>query len=412
MGTTVVAALLREEMLVIAHVGDSRLYLVRNGTIQALTTDHSWVAEQILKGFITEEEAERSPQRNIVTKALGVESSVDVELTEVPVKSGDILLLCSDGLTRGVHPNDMLHILSGSEDLPAMSDRLIVMANEAGGDDNTTVVVVALQDELQGGLWERLKNDSSRNESEGPCIGGDTMPETLPQAATLLVKLHGQGSRHIELTHETLTIGRKADNTLVIEDAAVSAHHARIVKVQAVFFLEDLMSTNGTTINGRPITRHQLHDADVIAIGQHRLVFQENAVASTAAPTPFVDLDRTTVLRGTDRTPDGPTLTVKVLVIEGKTDKAEYPLTKQVNVIGSQDEAVIRLTGWFAPKSAATIARRGHSYSISPSKGAKSLLVNGTDVVGQQDLKDGDQIEVAGVTLRFSCTQQTKNIPR
>ncbi|OAI48292.1 hypothetical protein AYO43_03780 [Nitrospira sp. SCGC AG-212-E16] len=156
MGTTVVAALLREEILAIAHVGDSRLYLVRNGTIQALTTDHSWVAEQILKGFITEEEAERSPQRNIVTKALGVESSVDVELTEVPVKSGDILLLCSDGLTRGVHPNDMLPILSGSENLPAMSDRLIVMANEAGGDDNTTVVVVALRDELQRGLWERL----------------------------------------------------------------------------------------------------------------------------------------------------------------------------------------------------------------------------------------------------------------
>jgi PPM family protein phosphatase len=157
MGTTVVAVVLHEEVLAIAHVGDSRLYLIRNGTIQALTTDHSWVAEQILKGFITEEEAERSPQRNIVTKALGVESSVDVELAEVPVKSGDKLLLCSDGLTRGVHPNDILQILSGSEDLPAMSDRLIVMANEAGGHDNTTVVVVALRDELQAGLWERLK---------------------------------------------------------------------------------------------------------------------------------------------------------------------------------------------------------------------------------------------------------------
>ena len=100
MGTTVVAALLREEVLAIAHVGDSRLYLVRNGTIQSLTTDHSWVTEQILKGFITEEEAERSPRRNIVTRALGVESSVDVELTEVPVKSGDMLLLCSDEIGR------------------------------------------------------------------------------------------------------------------------------------------------------------------------------------------------------------------------------------------------------------------------------------------------------------------------
>jgi protein phosphatase len=157
MGTTVVAALLHEEVLTIAHVGDSRLYLVQNETIQSLTTDHSWVAEQILKGIMTEEEAERSPRRNIVTRALGVESNVDVELTEVPVKSGDMLLLCSDGLTRGVRLNDILHILSGSEDLSTMSDRLIALANEAGGDDNTTVVVVALRDEFQAGLWERLK---------------------------------------------------------------------------------------------------------------------------------------------------------------------------------------------------------------------------------------------------------------
>jgi protein phosphatase len=157
MGTTVVAALLREDVLAIAHVGDSRLYLVRNGTIQALTTDHSWVAEQILRGLITEDEAKHSPRRNIVTKALGVENTVDVELTEIPVKSGDMLLLCSDGLTRDVQADDILHVLSGSEDLPTMSDRLIVMANEAGGEDNTTVVIVALRDELQAGLWERLK---------------------------------------------------------------------------------------------------------------------------------------------------------------------------------------------------------------------------------------------------------------
>jgi protein phosphatase len=157
MGTTVVAALLHEEFLSIAHVGDSRLYLVQNGTIQSLTTDHSWVAEQILKGVMTEAEAERSPSRNIVTRAVGVESSVDVELTEIPVKSGDIVLLCSDGLTRGVHLKDILHVLSGSEDLPTMSDRLIALANEAGGDDNTTVVIVALRDESQAGLWERLK---------------------------------------------------------------------------------------------------------------------------------------------------------------------------------------------------------------------------------------------------------------
>jgi pSer/pThr/pTyr-binding forkhead associated (FHA) protein len=238
------------------------------------------------------------------------------------------------------------------------------------------------------------------------------MPETLSQPATLLVKLHGKGSRQVELTLETFTIGRKADNTLVIEDPAVSGHHARIVKVQAVFFLEDLNSTNGTTINGQPITRHQLRDADVIAIGQHRLVFQENTTTDTEAQSSFVDLDRTTVIRRSDRTPDAPAVAAKVLVTAGKTDRTEYTLSKQVNVIGSQEGAVIRLTGWFAPKSAGMIARRGPNYYVSPSTHAKALLVNGTEVVGQQDLKDGDQIEVAGVKLTFCVLSGNKNVSR
>ena len=238
------------------------------------------------------------------------------------------------------------------------------------------------------------------------------MPETLPQPATLLVKLHGHDSRQVELTNETLTIGRKADNALVIGDPAVSGHHARIVKVQAVFFLEDLMSTNGTAINGKSITRHQLRDTDVITIGQHRLIFQEHTPASTAPSAPFVDLDRTMMIKGADPAPNRPTLTAKVLVVAGKADRSEYPLTKQVNLIGSREGAVIRLTGWFAPKSAATIARRGTSYSISPSQGAKSLLVNGVEVGRQQDLKDGDQIEVAGVTLTFYTSSGTKNSAR
>jgi pSer/pThr/pTyr-binding forkhead associated (FHA) protein len=238
------------------------------------------------------------------------------------------------------------------------------------------------------------------------------MPETLMQPAKLLVKLHGKGSRQIDLTPEIFTIGRKTDNTLSIEDPAVSGHHAQIVKVQSVFFLEDLKSTNGTAVNGQPITRHQLRDADVITIGQHRLVFQENMTTSTTTPASSVDLDRTMVLRGSDRPPEKPAPAAKVLVVAGKTDRLEYPLTKQVNVIGSQNGAAIRLTGWFAPKSAALIARRSHSYSISPSRGAKSLLVNGMDVVGQQDLKDGDQIEVAGVKLTFYVFSETKNVSR
>lgn len=238
------------------------------------------------------------------------------------------------------------------------------------------------------------------------------MPETLTQPAKLLVKLHGNGSRDIALAHEALTIGRKPDNTLPIDDPAVSGHHARIVKIHAVFFLEDLKSTNGTSVNGQPITRHQLHDADVITIGQHRMVFQESSTTGTATPAPAFNLDHTMVLRETDRKPDGPALTAKVLIVAGKTDQLDYRLTKQVNVIGSQGGAAIRLTGWFAPKSAATIARRGQSYAISPSQGNKSLFVNGTGIVGQQALKDGDQIEIAGVKLTFYLLSETTSASR
>ena len=118
------------------------------------------------------------------------------------------------------------------------------------------------------------------------------------------------------------------------------------------------------------------------------------------------------MLRGAGRPPEGPTVAAKILIVTGKTDRQEYPLTKQVNAIGSQDGSTIRLTGWFAPKSAAMIARRGSTYSISPSQGAKSLLVNGTDIVGQQELKDGDNIEVAGVTMIFYAQSETKNSSR
>ncbi len=157
MGTTVVAAHLSSEVLSIAHVGDSRLYLIRRDTIQALTTDHSWVAEQVLKGLLTEEEAEDSPRKNIVTRALGVESTVEVELSEVPVISGDVVLLCTDGLTRGVRTPEILKALRDQRNAGSMADRLVALANQAGGDDNITVLVVTIQPGDRAGLWERFR---------------------------------------------------------------------------------------------------------------------------------------------------------------------------------------------------------------------------------------------------------------
>ena len=229
---------------------------------------------------------------------------------------------------------------------------------------------------------------------------GDTV--TIP--AKLLVKLHGQGSRSIDLTEDSFAIGRKSDNDLSIDDHTVSSRHAKIVRVQSVYFIEDLKSTNGTAVNGKPVERAQLHDADVITIGQHRLIFQDTApssVASTPAPS---ELDHTIVMSGKQLSAM-PSTTAKLLITEGKTDRLEYHLTKTANLIGSQDGAAIQLTGWFAPKSAALISSRGSVFTISPSQGTKRLMVNGKTVSAQQPLKNGDVIDVAGVSMSFYIIQ-------
>lgn len=156
MGTTVVSALIRGQVLSFAHVGDSRLYLIRRNTMQPLTTDHSLVMEQIRGGLLTEEQAERSAQRHVVTRALGVEATVDVELGELLIMSGDVLLLCSDGLTRGAQPSEILKAVQELRDLQAASERLIALANAAGGEDNTTVILIALQMRTPPRMWRRI----------------------------------------------------------------------------------------------------------------------------------------------------------------------------------------------------------------------------------------------------------------
>jgi pSer/pThr/pTyr-binding forkhead associated (FHA) protein len=230
------------------------------------------------------------------------------------------------------------------------------------------------------------------------------MGNILTASAKLLVKLHGQGSRSINLTADSFTIGRKPDNDLPIDDHTVSSRHAKIVRVQSVYFLEDLKSTNGTAVNGKPVERAQLHDADVITIGQHRIIFQDNATSAVASTSASSDLDQTMVISGKHLSP-APSITAKVVITSGKTDRLEYHLTKTANLIGSQEGAAIRLTGWFAPKAVALISSRGSGFTISPSEGSKRLLVNGRDVSAPQALKDGDVIEVVGVSMTFYVIQ-------
>lgn len=226
------------------------------------------------------------------------------------------------------------------------------------------------------------------------------MGNALTDSAKLLVKLHGQASRSIDLTADSFSIGRKPENDLPIDDHTVSSRHAKIVRVQSVYFLEDLKSTNGTAVNGKPVERAQLHDADVITIGQHRIIFQDNAPSAATSVPASLDLDQTLAISG-KHLAAAPSITAKVVITSGKTDRLEYHLTKTANLIGSQEGAAIRLTGWFAPKAVALISSRGSGFTISPSEGSKRLLVNGREVSAPQTLKDGDGIEVAGVSMTF-----------
>jgi PPM family protein phosphatase len=154
MGTTLTAAYLDDASLAIAHVGDSRAYLFRGGSLERLTQDHSLVEELVRQEKLTPEQAAEHPQRSIITRALGPEESVEVDTWTYPVRAGDVLLLCSDGLTSMVSEQRVAEILSTAGTLAAAADALIDEANGAGGRDNITVVMFRLEDTGGGGVTD------------------------------------------------------------------------------------------------------------------------------------------------------------------------------------------------------------------------------------------------------------------
>jgi serine/threonine protein phosphatase PrpC len=144
MGTTVVAGLLDGKLLSLAHVGDSRAYLFRDGQLSRLTDDHSWVHEQVAAGILTEEEAKSHPLKNVVTRALGGGPSVSPDLQELSFETGDVFLFCSDGLTTMLSDEEIRDAAAEESDPEKLCDRLVDMANEKGGVDNITVVAARI----------------------------------------------------------------------------------------------------------------------------------------------------------------------------------------------------------------------------------------------------------------------------
>jgi PPM family protein phosphatase len=140
MGTTAVVLFIRDGKGFIAHVGDSRAYLVKNGEIRQLTADHSLVVEQLKAGFITEEELKHHKFKNIITRSVGFQNDVEIDLLIRDLEPGDRFLLCSDGLTNLVEDSDLHKIVAKSPPKDACK-KLIDLANKRGGDDNVTVVI-------------------------------------------------------------------------------------------------------------------------------------------------------------------------------------------------------------------------------------------------------------------------------
>lgn len=141
MGTTVVVAVVSLGIAYIAHAGDSRAYLLTPDGIRRLTTDHSVVQEMVDKGDLTEQEAKKHPQKNIITRALGVEPSVRVDYSENEFPRGDLLLICTDGLTNYID-EDQIFRLSRECGAAQLTERLVALAKDAGGGDNITVTVI------------------------------------------------------------------------------------------------------------------------------------------------------------------------------------------------------------------------------------------------------------------------------
>jgi serine/threonine protein phosphatase PrpC len=151
MGTTLVVALFYDNRVLVAHLGDSRLYLLRDGKFRQVTRDHSLLQEQIDSGLITPEQAKNAQHKNLVTKALGIDPSVEPEMHEYPTKPGDLYLLCSDGLCDMVDDEDISMTLQAlGANLKLAAQQLVQMANDNGGRDNVSVILVRVLREYPG----------------------------------------------------------------------------------------------------------------------------------------------------------------------------------------------------------------------------------------------------------------------
>jgi pSer/pThr/pTyr-binding forkhead associated (FHA) protein len=233
------------------------------------------------------------------------------------------------------------------------------------------------------------------------------------------LKFNAAVIKEFPFSKNEMTIGRKSDNDIVIDNPAVSGHHARIIKQGDDFLLEDLNSTNGTFLRDRKILKTAVRDKDEIGIAKHVVVFlNDQEKSGTTASVEAVSSDATVVISpaSSSRPPESASASSSsassgvgaLRVVEGDASSPVFSLVGLTTYIGKSDQAQVRLKGFFAPDMAACIARKPEGYFLKVLK-EKSVKINGALVADQSALSVGDKIEVGNLTLMFF--QQDANAP-
>ncbi len=269
MGTTIVAAVVRDDWLTVANVGDSRAYLVRGEEARQITRDHSWVAEQVEAGLLTDQEAQNHMYRSVVTRCLGHRTETQVDTFEHALEPGDVILLCSDGLSNQVSGDEIVQTVTGAPPDKAVIE-LIDLANRYGGPDNITAVVIQVLGEREEPAGMPPQQIPEVEAAPPPT---DTMPETLPEGSP-------SAERDIRLPERT---ARKWVVPLSIALIALC-----VLGIALIFWGPEQVRTWLVTVTPTPsTTATQTPTATETATATATATFTPTATATaTATPTP------------------------------------------------------------------------------------------------------------------------------
>jgi protein phosphatase len=285
MGTTMTAVVIDDAAAHLAHVGDSRCYLLRDNDVQLLTEDHTVVGRMVADGTITEEQASEHPQRSMLTRALGTRRVVDVDVTHVPLRGGDRLLLCSDGLTAVVEPLELPRLTMG-DDLETIVEQLVATSLERGAPDNVTVVLVEVQGTPSG--MGRIASSTGRKPRRRP----HTSPRWfgVPRRAVLWV-----ASVALVLAAASIAVRSYIDGSYYVgvNDGRVAIFHG-IPADLPVFSKQDLYETTDIEI-GRvaEFQRKELEQGIVVGSLLEAQEVVEERVRPNLAPAPTPTPTRT-----------------------------------------------------------------------------------------------------------------------